>query len=160
MDILPGLAGGVGLWSMNSDFREGKWPEIMIHFRSSLLSMPSIRLQDFVLFSWIVKSLHSFHFMNKSGFMQYLNFESQHNLFLLQWVVESQAPANKAHEPPGFIFHSLPLHWVLFLFGDFFPLFISWAQLYNYICSCYILNGTFIYLKWEGRFPGWLSPAI
>lgn len=89
---------------MNSDFREGKWPEIMIHFRSSLLSMPSIRLQDFVLFSWIVKSLHSFPFMNESGFMQYLNFESQHNLFLLQWVVESQAPANKAHEPPGFIF--------------------------------------------------------
>ena len=99
-----------GLRSMNLDFREGKSPEIMIHFRSSLLSMPSIRLQDFVLFSWIVKSLHSFHFMNESGFFQYLNFESQHNLFLLQWVVESQAPANKAHEPPGFIFHSLPQH--------------------------------------------------
>ena len=105
-----------GLWSMNSDFIEWKRLKIMTYFRSSFLFISIGRLQVFVL-SWIVKSLY---FMNESGFMQYLISKSQQNLFLLQWVIESQAPASKAHEPPGSIFHSLLQHWVPFLFRDFF----------------------------------------
>lgn len=63
-----------------------------------------------------------------------------------------QALASKTHEPLGSSFHSSVQLGVPSLFGDFFTLFISWAQLYICIC-CDILNGTSIYSKWE-RFSG------
>lgn len=100
-----------GLWSMNSDFTEGKSIQDYDLFQVIFLFISIGRLQVFVL-SWIVKSLY---FMNELGFMQYLISKSQQNLFLLQWVIESQALASKAHEPPGFIFHSLLQHRVPFI---------------------------------------------
>lgn len=146
-----------GLWSMNSDFTEGKRPKIMIYFRSSFLFISIGRLQVFVL-SWIVKSLY---FMNESGFMQYLTSKSQQNLFLLQWVIESQAPASKAHEPPGFIFHSLLQHWVPFLFRDFFPPCLYLELSCIIIFAVVIFKMALLYI-WNGKkdFLGQLSPAI
>lgn len=107
-----------GLWSMNSDFMEGKRPKIMIYFRSSFLFISIGRLQVFVL-SWIVKSLY---FMNESGFMQYLISKSQQNLFLLQWVIESQAPAVRPMSPQAsFSIHCSNTEFPFYLEIFFFP---------------------------------------
>lgn len=133
-------------------FHGRKRPKIMIYFRSSFLFISIGRLQVFVL-SLIVKSLY---FMNESGFMQYLISKSQQNLFLLQWVIESQAPASKAHEPPGFIFHSLLQHWVPFLFRDFFPPCLYLELSCIIIFAVVIFKMALLYI-WNGKKISWVS---
>lgn len=65
---------------------------------------------------------------------------------LLQWVVEPVSNAWAAASIHGSNFE-FPLSLETFLF-------IFWARLYIYICSCSILNGTSICLKWKRRCPG------
>lgn len=98
----------------------------------------------------------SLYFMNESGFMQYLISKSQQNLFLLQWVIESQAPANQAHEPPGFIFHSLLQHWVPFLFRDFFPPCLYLELSCIIIFAVVIFKMALLYI-WNGKKISWVN---